>query len=72
MRVFFLAKRYYTNKDLLEDRFGRLFHLPVQLAAQGANVAVTAMDYRNPEPYQMHAEGVSFRTAPATPRKLLT
>jgi glycosyltransferase involved in cell wall biosynthesis len=67
MNVHFLCKRYYTNKDLLGDRFGRLFHLPIQLAACGASVAVTAIDYRNSSVEEISADGVAFRTAPATP-----
>lgn len=44
MNIHLLCKRYYTNKDLLNDRFGRLYHLPVQLARLGAEVSVTAID----------------------------
>ncbi len=72
MRILFVAKRYYTNKDLLKDRFGRLFHLPVQLAAQGVHVDVAVIEYRNPDQDEMQAGGVLFRTVPATARKILS
>lgn len=39
MNIHLLCKRYYTNKDLLNDRFGRLYHLPVQLAQLDARDA---------------------------------
>lgn len=70
MNIHLLCKRYYTNKDLLNDRFGRLYHLPVQLARLGAEGSVTAIDYRNPKPESISAAGVTFRTAPATPARL--
>lgn len=71
MRIFFICKRYYTNKDLLRDRFGRLYHLPVELSRLGADILVTAIDYRNSLIEEINAEGVLFRTAPATPAKLI-
>lgn len=70
MNVYFLCKRFYTNKDLIEDRFGRLFHLPVQLAGQGMSVTVVALDYRNRTKITMNESGVIFHTIPTTPTKL--
>lgn len=70
MNIHLLCKRYYTNKDLLNDRFGRLYHLPVQLARLGAKVSVTAIDYRNRQSATLHSSGVIFDTAPATLRQL--
>ncbi|NMG72715.1 glycosyltransferase family 4 protein [Parazoarcus communis] len=72
MKTHLLCKRFYTNKDLLRDRFGRLFHLPVRLAGVGNPTAVTAIDYRNARRDEVIECGVRFRTAPATPLKLPT
>ena len=47
MRIHIICKRYYTNKDLIENQFGRLYHLPEQLVKYGAEVWVNAIDYRN-------------------------
>jgi len=66
MKILFLCKRYYTNKDLLYDHFGRLFHLPVELSRNGATVSVIALDYRNGSPKFERVEGVTFQTVPAT------
>jgi hypothetical protein len=44
MKIHLLCKRYYTRKDLIRDRFGRLYHLPVQLSRLGLQVSVTAID----------------------------
>lgn len=46
MRVLVLCKRQYTGKDLLDDRYGRLFELPAELAARGHEVAGLACAYR--------------------------
>ncbi|MDD2468477.1 MAG: glycosyltransferase, partial [Desulfobulbus sp.] len=66
MRIYLICKRYYTNKDLIKDRFGRLYHLPEQLVKNGAEVWVDAIDYRNKGCDALTAEGVHFRTTPAS------
>lgn len=70
MKIHFLCKRHYTNKDLLNDRFGRLFHLPVQLARLGATVTVTAIDYHHHTGDEINTSGVQFRSITATPVRL--
>lgn len=66
MKILLLCKRRYTNKDLLADRFGRLFHLPVQMSRLGAEVSVIALDYHNSTEAVAEANGVRFSTSPAT------
>lgn len=66
MKIHFLCKRHYTNKDLLNDRFGRLFHLPIELSELGADVSVSAIDYRSASREQLSECGVVFGTIPAT------
>lgn len=46
MRVLVLSKRQYTGKDLLDDRYGRLFELPAALAREGAAVRGLCLSYR--------------------------
>lgn len=46
MKILVLCKRQYSDKDLLDDRFGRLYELPRQLARQGHSVRVCALSYR--------------------------
>jgi glycosyltransferase involved in cell wall biosynthesis len=70
VNIHLICKRYYTNKDLIRDRFGRLFHLPTQMSEQGACVSVNAIDYRNSQPTQLEHAGVTFTTVPATLRRL--
>lgn len=35
MRVVVLTKRQYTNRDVIDDRYGRLWEIPFELARQG-------------------------------------
>jgi len=71
MRILLFCKRHYTNRDLLVDRFGRLFHLPVNWA-RCAEVEVIAWDYKgtNEETYEIG--NVCFRSFPVrtTPRSV--
>jgi len=46
LRIVFVCKRYYTGKDVVCHRFGRLYELPSQLARLGHQVVVLALDYR--------------------------
>jgi teichuronic acid biosynthesis glycosyltransferase TuaC len=46
MRILVLSKRQYTNRDLIDDRFGRLRELPLALAAAGNQVAGICLSYR--------------------------
>lgn len=50
MRVLVLCKRRYTGKDLLSDRYGRLYELPKALASFGHQVAGLALSYRLGDP----------------------
>lgn len=47
MRILVLSKRQYTGKDLLDDRYGRLFEIPAALAAHGHEVRGLALSYRS-------------------------
>jgi glycosyltransferase involved in cell wall biosynthesis len=53
MRILVLAKRQYMSKDLLDDRYGRLFEFPAALAARGHDVTALLWSYRR--------RGASFR-----------
>lgn len=46
MKILFLCKRYYTGKDVIQDRFGRLYEIPRQLALAGHDVEVACLNYR--------------------------
>jgi len=64
LKIVFLVKRFYTNKDLVADCFGRLYHFPVTLAAMGHECVVYALDFRNTTELQVRKDGVLFQTLP--------
>lgn len=47
MKIVFLCKRYYMNKDVIGDRYGRLFEIPSQLARLGNEVSCICLNYKN-------------------------
>ncbi|MEB1528287.1 glycosyltransferase family 4 protein [Xanthomonas sp. WHRI 7945] len=74
MKILVVCKRQYSDKDLLEDRFGRLYELPRELARQGHSVRVCALSYRRrpedatPKPDDL---GVQWHSINALPQGLL-
>lgn len=46
MKILILTKRQYMGKDLLDDRFGRFWELPLELARLGHEVQGIALSYR--------------------------
>jgi len=74
VKILVVCKRQYSDKDLLEDRFGRLYELPRELARQGHSVRVCALSYRRrreedvPKPDDL---GVQWRSVNALPQGLL-
>ena len=46
MRLLVLAKRRYMGKDVIDDRYGRLYELPLELARRGHRVLGICTAYR--------------------------
>jgi len=59
MRIAYLCKRQYMAKDVINDRYGRLYEIPYQLAQFGHEVRAYCLSY------QRHASG-SWRHETAT------
>ncbi len=64
LKIVFLVKRFYTNKDLIEDRFGRLFYFPSILGEMGHECVVFALDFKNKEEVNVCRNNVHFRNIP--------
>ena len=62
MKIVFFVKRFYTGKDLIEDRFGRLFYFPKILAEMGHECDVIALDTKNSAAIDIRQDDVRFRT----------
>ena len=56
MNILFICKRYYTNKDVIRDQYGRLYELPIQLAKLGHQITVLCLDYKNCDPLENFVE----------------
>ncbi len=57
MKILILTKRYYTGRDLLGDRYGRMWELPYFLAKSGHQVLGIALSYRATKEVRMEREG---------------
>ncbi len=49
MRIRFIGKRYYTNRDAFSERFGRIYQLPYWWANAGHEVDLWLIDYHGRE-----------------------
>jgi len=47
MKIFFVAKRQYNNKDLLDDRFGGYWELPLGLVKLSHTVTGSCLSYQD-------------------------
>ncbi|MAC32016.1 MAG: hypothetical protein CME38_00230 [Haliea sp.] len=74
MRILSINKRLYTNKDVLEDKYGRLYEIPLELAKLGNDVDCVTISYRKKKegPYLLEDEGnPQWYSANLTPRSLM-
>lgn len=46
MRLFFVCKQFQSRRDFIGDRYGRLWHLPAELARRGHTVSGFATSYQ--------------------------
>ena len=69
-KVLFITKRHYTNKDLVLDRFGRLFHLPIQLVQNGYICTIITADYQSNQVERYNISGLYFLSLPFRLRRL--
>ena len=74
LRILFLFKRYYMGKDVIADRYGRLFQFPYQLAQRGHHVTCLLSDYhlKSSGPGSLTQDGINWISAPVSrPGRLL-
>ena len=64
MKVLFLGKRFYTNKDALSERFGRIFHLPLEWARSGHHVRLWLLDYHSRQQVDTREGSLSIWSSP--------
>ena len=64
LKIVFFVKRFYTNKDLIEDEFGRLFYFPSILKEKGYECVVFALDFKNRTEVNVSKNNVRFYSIP--------
>lgn len=47
--IYFIGKRYYTNRDALREKYGRTYQLPSHWVGLGAKVRLWLIDYHKAE-----------------------
>ncbi|MBH1393032.1 glycosyltransferase family 4 protein [Stenotrophomonas maltophilia] len=63
MHVLMLSKRQYTGRDLIGDRYGRLWEIPEALARRGHAISGIALSYRHRDSGNfLSAAGVQWRS----------
>lgn len=64
MRVLYLGKRRYTNRDALAERFGRIYRLPMHWHHAGHEVRLELLDYRGWRRADSQADGFRVNSWP--------
>ncbi len=71
LNILILTKRQYTNKDLVDDRFGRLWELPHELGSKSHQIQGLCLSYRKRSEGFIYASGtVTWESINAGPLKL--
>ena len=64
MRVLFIGKRHYTNRDAMEERYGRIYQLPLHWAKQGTETRLWLIDYHERLSSKRHDHGMQVDSTP--------
>ncbi|MDJ0709277.1 MAG: glycosyltransferase family 4 protein [Woeseiaceae bacterium] len=64
MRIRFIGKRHYTNRDAYSERFGRIYQLPYWWANAGHEVDLWLIDYHGREAAATKDGGLNVETTP--------
>ncbi len=62
MNILVITKRQYTNKDLIDDRFGRLREIPLELSRRGYDIDGLCLSYRSKPEGRFHDESVLWQS----------
>ncbi len=69
LRVLFVGKRFYTNRDAYKEQFGRIYQLPSWWAKAGHEVDLWLIDYRGSAARVTQDESLKVETTPALRRR---
>jgi glycosyltransferase involved in cell wall biosynthesis len=69
MRVLFIGKRFYTNRDAFTERFGRIYQLPYWWAQAGHDVDLWLIDYHGRDADQARDKALTVEATPVLRRR---
>lgn len=72
MRILFVGKRFYTNRDAYEERFGRIYQLPYWWASGGHSVHLWLADYHSREGHVDNDGALTIETTPTSRIRFFT
>lgn len=64
MKILFIGKRHYTNRDALTEKYGRIYQLPLRWAGLDATVTLWLIDYHGTRSVQSQDERLSITSSP--------
>ncbi len=70
MNILVLTKRQYMSKDLIEDKYWRIRHLPMELSALGHTIYGFCLSYQTKKEARFMDNGVEWRSLNAGPLKI--
>ena len=66
MRVLFIGKRFYTNRDAYKERFGRIYQLPCWWAVEGHAVHLWLVDYHSRDRHEDTDGALTIESTPVS------
>jgi len=64
MNILFIGKRFYTNRDAVLERYGRIFQLPFHWAKSGLTVKAWLIDYHSKSNITFQEGGLDLDSTP--------
>lgn len=64
MSVLFIGKRFYTNRDALRERYGRIYQLPWHWSKAGISTRLWLVDYHTHEAVSRNDDGLEVISTP--------
>lgn len=64
MNVLFVGKRFYTNRDALRERYGRIYQLPWHWSKDGIATRLWLIDYHSRESVRLRDGGLEVVSTP--------
>ena len=72
LRVVFIGKRFYTNRDAFLERFGRIYQLPYWWAMAGHEVDLWLIDYRGSKSAAVRDDALDVESTPVFRRRFFS